>query len=54
MQMQHTQAHTARRHKSSAIRGLILVLVLDILLAGCIVGGDYIVNLPHNRTASPP
>ena len=51
--MQHTQAHTARRHKSSAIRGLALALVLDILLAGCIVGGDYLVNyrIPHRLSA---
>ena len=51
--MQNMQPRTAGRHKRAALRGLILVFVLDILLAGCIVGGDYLVNyrIPHRLSA---
>ena len=51
--MQHMQAHTARQHKRAAARGLLLLFLFDILLAGFIVGGDYLVNyrIPHRLSA---
>ncbi len=47
--MQHTMQSSTAPRKKHPVRALALTLALDVMLAGGIVGGDYILNykLPH-------
>lgn len=49
--MRQIQSHAAGRRKHP-LRLLALALALDIMLAGCIVGGDYLVNYRIPRRLS--